>query len=70
MLTKKFFEKLRSTGKNLYDVAWEAGLHPATVYKINRGIDRPDPGDPRIIKLCSYLGLPVEEAFESPEVIK
>ncbi len=65
MLSEKFFEKLRSTGKPLYLVAWESGLKPSTVYKINRQIDRPEPGDHRVISLCDYLGLSLDDAFEN-----
>jgi hypothetical protein len=64
MLSQKFYEKLKAAGKPYHRLAWEAGISPNQLYKITAGIDRPNSDDPRILALCSYLGLPVNEAFE------
>ena len=64
MLSAKFFETLKASGKKIHDVAWESGLSAGQMYKFTAGIDRPKPGDSRITKICGYLGLPVEEAYE------
>lgn len=68
-LSKAFFDTLANIGKPYHKVAWEAGLTPNQIYRLTSGIDRPGPGDPRIQKLCAYLGLSVEDAFE-PEPIE
>ncbi len=65
MLSSKFFDALVTTGMPYHKIAWKAGLKPNALYKITSGIDRPGPEDPRIKKLCAYLGLSIEEAFET-----
>jgi hypothetical protein len=64
MLSNKFFESLLLIGKPYHRIAWEAGLRPSQLYKITAGIDRPGRTDPRVVALCKYLGLPIDEAFK------
>jgi hypothetical protein len=64
MLTNKFFDALRSARKPYHEIAWEAGITPNQLYKITSGVDRPKKNDPRITKLCEYLGLLTSEAFD------
>ncbi|MGD0819563.1 MAG: hypothetical protein ABSA71_02350 [Desulfomonilia bacterium] len=63
MLSQKFFQKLRTTGKPLHEIAWACGLSPNRLYKITAGIDHPGPDDPRVKALCDYIGMTIEEAF-------
>lgn len=65
MLSSTFKEALKKSGKPYYQLAWEAGITPNQVYKITSGVDRPNPGDPRIEKMAKFLGLKPEECFES-----
>jgi hypothetical protein len=64
-LSTKFFMSLKSVKKPLHKIAWDSGITPNQLYKITAGIDRPDLDDPRVKALCSYLGLSIEDAFES-----
>jgi len=68
MLSKKFFDALKSQNLPYHKIAWQSGLSPNQLYKITAGIDRPNPNDPRIIALCEYLKMPIFEAFESESV--
>jgi transcriptional regulator with XRE-family HTH domain len=63
MLSKRFFQKLKDSGKPLHELAWACGLSPNRLYKITSGIDRPGPNDPRVKALCDYIGMTIEEAF-------
>ena len=64
MLSQRFFEVLRGFKKPFHQIAWQAGITPNQLYKITSGIDRPGKDDLRIIKLCNYLGLKVDDAFD------
>jgi len=67
MLSNKFFEKIKLTGHPIHEIAWEAGLTPNQLYKITSGIDRPKRNDLRVIKLCEYLGMHIDDAFETED---
>lgn len=67
MLSKTFIETLKKTGWPYYQLAWDAGLTPNQLYKFTSGIDRPKPGDKRVIKVAKILGLKREECFEEVE---
>ena len=69
MLSAKFFNALKATGKKIHDVAWEAGVSPGQVYKFTAGIERPKPGDPRIKRICKVIGLNPDEAYEPQTTI-
>jgi hypothetical protein len=64
-LSKKFIQALRATQKPYHRIAWESGIKPNQLYKLTSGIDRPEKNDRRIIALCNYLGLPLNEALEN-----
>ena len=64
MLSEYFFKALKDVGKPYYWIAWEAGLTPNQLYKITSRIDRPDSNDPRVIALCKYLGISIDDAFK------
>jgi hypothetical protein len=66
-LSEKFIQALRATQKPYHRIAWESGIKPNQLYKLTSGIDRPKVNDPRIIALCNYLGLPLDEALEVSE---
>ena len=63
MLSERFFNALKVKGKPYHEIAWEAGLTPNQLYKITSGVDRPQTSDPRILKLCEYLGLTPSDVF-------
>jgi len=63
-VSERFIQALKETGKPIHRLAWEAGLTPNQVYKITSGVDRPGQDDPRVKKLCEYLGVPIDYAFE------
>jgi hypothetical protein len=65
MISKNFLNALKNSGKPYHKIAWEAGITPNQLYKITAGIDRPGPDAPRMKALCDYLGLSIEDAFES-----
>jgi len=67
MLTEAFFDSLKAKGKSLHEIAWESGITPNQIYRITSGIDRPKRNDQRVIKLCAYLNLPIDDAFEPNE---
>ena len=69
MLSEKFFQALQKTGKPYHKIAWEAGLKPYQVYKLTAGIDRPSSDDPRIVALCDYLNIPIDEALQKEMTI-
>lgn len=66
MLSPKFFKELKTAGEPFHQIAWKAGLKPAQLYRITSGIDRPEfkDFDKRVVALCNYLGLNLNEAFE------
>jgi hypothetical protein len=64
MLSAKFFQRLEKAGKPYYQIAWDAGLTPNQLYKFTSGIERPKPGDKRVAKVATVLGLKPEECFE------
>ncbi len=63
-LSNEFFERLKRIGKPYHQIAWESNITPNQLYKITSRIDRPDPNDPRVIALCQYLGMSIEDAFK------
>lgn len=63
-LSRKFLDSLKNTGKPYHKLAWEVGLTPGQLYRITSGIDHPGREDPRIRKLCAYLGLSIDDAFD------
>jgi len=64
ILSDEFFEALKNVGKPYHEIAWESNITPNQLYKITSKIDRPDSDDPRVIALCTYLGMSVDDAFK------
>ncbi len=67
MLSTKFHEAIRNTGKPMYLTAHAAGIHPSTLYQITSGCLRPKPGDKRVTKLAAVLGLPESACYINDE---
>ena len=51
-------------GKPYHQIAWEAGISPNRFYKITAGVDRPGPEDPRMVAICKYLNIPIDDVFD------
>lgn len=66
-VSEKFRAALKLGRRPAYALAWEAGLHPATLSKLITGAERVKPGDPRILRVGELLGLTLEECFEHGE---
>jgi len=66
MLSKALLKKI-DAHRPFHKLAWASGLSPSQLYRITAGIDRPDRDDPRIAKLATYLGMPIDECFEEQE---
>jgi transcriptional regulator with XRE-family HTH domain len=64
MVSQKFIAAVKLSQKKAYQIAHEAGLHPATLSKLMNGIDRVGPGDIRVLRVAQVLGLNPEEVFE------
>ncbi len=67
VLSNEFFERLERQRrvKPYHQIAWESNITPNQLYKITSKIDRPNPNDPRVIALCKYLGMSIDDAFKS-----
>lgn len=63
-LSEKFIQDIKNVPGPLHKLAWKLGMKPGSLYKLTCGIDRPEQDDPRVQKLCDYLGIPVSYAFE------
>ena len=68
MLSTKFIEAVKSTGMKIHDVAWASGVSASQLYRFTAGIDRPKPGDPRIERICKYIGLKPGDAYEQETI--
>jgi transcriptional regulator with XRE-family HTH domain len=64
MLSKKFIAALKLGPKKAYEVAQEAGIHPATLSKLVCGIEKIKPNDQRVIRVGKVLGVPENEYFD------
>ncbi len=67
MIGKKLIQALKLAPKRMYQIAWEADVHPTTLSKIVNGIDRVRPGDPRVLRLGKVMNIPEDELFEPDE---
>ncbi len=67
MVSKRLIHALKLAPRRMYQIAWEADVHPTTLSKIVNGIQRVKRGDPRILRLGKVLEIPEEELFESCE---
>ncbi len=65
MISKTLRNAIRLSDLRSYEIAHRAGIHPSTLSKILCGIERADPGDPRVIAIARVLELSPEDCFES-----
>ncbi len=66
-VSDKFLMSIRTAGIPAYQLAYLAGIKPGVLYKITAGIDRPKPGDKRVLAIGRVLGLRNEEIFDEEE---
>jgi hypothetical protein len=64
-VSQKFIAALKLSPLPAYKIAWSAGVNPTMLSKLINGIERPKPGDPRIIDVGRVLGIPAEECFDT-----
>lgn len=67
MVSREFVVAVKLSPLKGYEIAHEAGLHPATLSKILHGIERVKPGDPRVLAVAKVLGLQPEQCFDFEE---
>ncbi|MEI6127536.1 MAG: hypothetical protein WCQ99_13400 [Pseudomonadota bacterium] len=65
MLNQKFIHAIKTAGIPAYQIALKANVPPWALYKIKCGIDRPKPGDIRVLAVAAVLGLSPEDCFEN-----
>ena len=63
-VSKEFLKAIKTSVIPAYKIAHRARISPGTLYKINCGIDRPKPGDKRVLAVARVLNLKPEECFE------
>ncbi len=64
MISKELVAAIKLSKKRNYQIAQEAGLHPATLSKIINGIEKVNCGDRRVLRLGQVLGIPENKLFE------
>ncbi len=64
MVSKKLRDAVKLDPRRDYEIAHAAGLHPSMLSKLVCGIDRPKPGDPRVLAIAQVVGVDEEECFE------
>jgi len=67
-ISQKLKDAVKLSSIPAYKIAWGAGVHPSTLSKLLRGIERPKPNDPRIVAVGAVIGLAAAECFEEEEV--
>lgn len=67
MVSTKFITAVKLAPKRMYQIAWDAEIHPSTLSQICNGIVRVEPGDPRVLAVADVLGLDPRECFETVE---
>lgn len=63
MISQKFIRKIKTAGIPAYQIAHKAEISPGVLYKIICGIDRPKPGDARVLAVAKVLRLKPEDCF-------
>jgi len=66
-ISKDFVVAVKLSDKKGYQIAHEAGLHPATLSKLVCGIEKVRPGDSRVLAVARVLGLRGEDCFGEQE---
>lgn len=64
MISRRLVEVIKLDRRRAYKIAQAARLHPSTFSKILNGIERVQPGDPRVLAIGKVLGLSASELFE------
>ena len=67
MISKKFKAVVKLHQKRNYEIAYEAGIHPATLSKILCGIQKVNLGDWRVIAIGKVIGLRPDQCFETKD---
>ncbi|MFC1864174.1 hypothetical protein ACFL1Z_09520 [Thermodesulfobacteriota bacterium] len=65
MISNKLKIAIFLDDRKSYQIAHEAGLHPATLSKLVNGIERVKPGDPRVLKVGRVVGIKREDCFDT-----
>ena len=63
-ISRKLYEAVKLSRRPQYLLAHRAGLHPSTLSKILRGIEKVLPGDSRVLRIGKLLGIPESELFK------
>lgn len=63
-LSRRFVEAVKLAPRPAYQIAHDAGLHPATLSKLLIGAERIKPHDARIIAVARVLGLNPADCFD------
>lgn len=63
MISEAFKNAVKLSPKRQYELAWAAGIHPATLSQIVIGCIHPKVGDPRVVRVGKLLGLKPWECF-------
>lgn len=66
-VSRKFIVAVKLSEQKAYEIAYEAGIHPATLSKLVCGIERVQPGDSRVLAVARVLGLRGEDCFGEQE---
>jgi len=66
-ISRDFAVAVKLSDKKNYQIAHEAGLHPATLSKLVCGIEKVRPEDPRVLAVARVLGLRPENCFEDQD---
>jgi transcriptional regulator with XRE-family HTH domain len=64
MISQKLKETIKLSEMRAYEIAHLAEMHPTTLSRILNGIEKIEPGDPRVIRLAKVLGLRINECFQ------
>ena len=64
-ISREFLISLKLHPLPAYRIAQAAGLNPAVLSKLIRGIEPVKPDDPRIVEVGRVLGLTSSECFRS-----
>ena len=70
MVSRKLIVAVKLSTLKGYQIAHQAGLHPATLSKIICGIERVKLGDTRVIAVGRVLGLSPAKCFSEGERVR
>jgi len=63
MVSEELRRRVKLSVHRAYKLAQQAGMHPSTLSKILNGIERVEPGDPRVTAIGRVVGLNEDECF-------